>query len=304
MIVLKEISKSLQGKRILNNISFHISENETVGIIGKNGAGKTTLLHVIAGLLEVEKGFLRVGGTEVLIEDRQMLKKFAYVSGDKYQLWEDIRVCDSLAHALKMYEVPKCEQEKRWKELIQVFEIQPFLKTVPKSLSLGERMRCELVYALLPAPKLLLLDEAMIGLDVSMKHKIMKYFEQIKQTQEITILYTSHNYGEIERLCDRILFIDEGRIIFDGSVQEMMNEFAPLYQMEVVVAEKIPDFEDLPLEKFIITNQNLRIVYDEQKIETSQILEHMMRQTKILKVKLYEPNLEDTIKKIYNTLQK
>ncbi len=299
MIVLKEISKSLQGKSILKDISFHISENETVGIIGRNGAGKTTLLHVITGLLEAEKGFLRVGGTEVLIEDRQMLEKFAYVSGDKHQLWEDIRICDSLAHAVKMYGIPQREAEKRWKKLNQVFEIQSFLDAVPQTLSLGERMRCELVYALLAAPKLLLLDEAMIGLDVSMKYKIMKYFQEIKKRQEIAILYTSHNFGEIEALCDRILLIDEGSIIFDGSVQEMMQEFAPLYQMDVKIAENIPDFEDLPLEKFIITNQNIRMVYDKQKIETTQILEHIVTQTKILDVKFYEPNLEDTIKKIY-----
>lgn len=300
MIVLKNVSKSLQGKQILKRISFHISENETVGIIGRNGAGKTTLLHVMTGLLGAEEGFLRVGNAEYLIADRQVLKTTAFVSGDKSQLWEDIRIRDSLAHAVKMYGISPNEAEKRFLELDKIFEIQPFLDALPQTLSLGERMRCELVYALLSAPKLLLLDEAMIGLDVSMKYRIMEYFAQQKKTQERTILYTSHNFGEIEALCDRILFMDEGRIIFDGSIQQMMETFAPLYQMEVAIGDKIPDFEDLPLEKFVITNQNVRIIYDKQKIDTTQILKHIMAQTKILDVRLSEPNLEEIIMKIYD----
>lgn len=299
MIVLKDISKSLQGKRILNNISFHISENETVGIIGRNGAGKTTLLKIMTGLLESEEGFLRVGGTKNLIENRQILKHIAFVSGDKYQLWEELRIRDSIAHVIRMYGISQNEADERFLELDKVFEIKNFLDAIPQSLSVGERMRCELVYALLAAPKLLLLDEVMIGLDISMKHKIMKYFEQIKEKQDVTILYTSHNLGEIETLCDRILLLDEGRIIFDGSMQQMMQEFAPLYQMEVMMDDNIPDFEDLPLEKFVITGNTVKIIYDKQKIDTTQILEHILGQTRVLDVRVLEPNLEETIKKIY-----
>lgn len=299
MIVLKDISKSLQGKRILNNISFHISENETVGIIGRNGSGKTTLLKIMTGLLESEEGFLRVGGTKNLIENRQILKHIAFVSGDKYQLWEELRIRDSIAHVIRMYGISQNEADERFLELDKVFEIKNFLDAIPQSLSVGERMRCELVYALLAAPKLLLLDEVMIGLDISMKHKIMKYFEQIKEKQDVTILYTSHNLGEIETLCDRILLLDEGRIIFDGSMQQMMQEFAPLYQMEVMMDDNIPDFEDLPLEKFVITGNTVKIIYDKQKIDTTQILEHILGQTRVLDVRVLEPNLEETIKKIY-----
>lgn len=299
MIILKNISKSLQGKSILNNISVHISKNESIGIIGLNGAGKTTLLNVIAGFLEPDSGFLRVGDTEVVFENRQILKSFSFVSGNRAQLWEDIRIKDSFAHCVKMYGISKSEAEKRLKELDEVFEINSFLESVPQSLSLGERIRCELAYALLSAPKILLLDEALIGLDVSVKHKIMEYLEQIKRSQKTTMIYTSHNLLEIEKLCDRILLIDQGRIIFDGTVERMMQDFSPLYHMEMVIGEKLPDFEDLPLEKVRITNNNLRIVYDKQKIDTTQILTHIMEQTEVLDVQMFEPNLEETIKKIY-----
>ena len=260
------------------------------------------MLRVIAGLLEVDEGFLRIRGAEIPIEDRQVLKQISFVSAEKHQLWEDIRIRDSLGHCVKMYGISKQTAKKRFEELDKVFEIQPFLDALPQTLSVGERMRCELVYALLSAPKLLLLDEAMIGLDVSMKYKIMEYFMELKNRQEITILYTSHNFGEIEALCDRILVIETGHIMFDGSMEQMMQEFAPLYQIEMVVADRIPDFEDLPLEKFEIANNNVKIVYDKQKIDTAQILEHIIAQTKVVDMRIFEPNLEETIKR-FKTLQ-
>lgn len=299
MIVLKNISKSLQEKMILKNISFHIAENETVGIIGLNGAGKTTLLNVIAGVIEPDSGFIRVKNTEVVLENRQVLKEIAYVSGSRFQLWNDIRIKDSLAHCIEMYGISKSEAQTRWKQLDDVFEINLFLESLPKSLSLGERMRCELVYALLSEPKLLLVDEAVIGLDVSMKHRIMEYLVNMKNAAKTTVIYTSHNLLEVEKLCDRILLIDHGSIIFDGTVKRMMQDFSPLYHMDIEIEGRLPDFEDLPLERFRITNHNVEIVYDKQKIDTAQILAHVMAQTKILEVQMFEPNLEETIKKIY-----
>ena len=299
MIVLKNISKKLQNKTVLNEISFHISPNESVGIIGLNGAGKTTLLNVIAGLIKPDSGFLRIGGKENALDNYNVLRSLAYVSGTKSQLWEDIKIKDSFAHCIKMYQIPKDEAQKRFQELEEVFEVEAFLYSEPQNLSLGERMRCELVYALLAEPKILMLDEAMIGLDVSIKYKIMQYFARIKNEKKTTIIYTSHNLVEVEKLCDRVILVDNGKIIFDGSIERIMREFSPLYHMEVRVEEGLPDFEDLPLEKIGIEKDVLHIVYDKQKIDTAQILKHVMEKSKILDVRLLEPDLEGTIKKIY-----
>lgn len=299
MIVLKGITKKLQNVAVLNDISFHIAPNETVGIIGLNGAGKTTLLNVMAGLIKPDSGFIRVGGTESVLENTAVLRSIAYVSGTKSQLWEDIKVKDSLEHCIKMYRIPREEVQNRFRELEEVFEVESFLSSIPRSLSLGERMRCELVYALLAEPQILLLDEAMIGLDVSIKYKIMQYFEKLREEKKMTILYTSHNLVEVEKLCDRIILIDKGRIIFDGSVDRIMREFSPLYHMEIKVEEKLPDMEDMPIEKMSIEKDAIHIVYDNQKIDTAQILKHIMEKCKIQDVLLFEPDLEGTIKKIY-----
>lgn len=299
MIVLKNVSKKLQEKAVLHDISFHISPNENVGVIGLNGAGKTTLLNVMAGIIKPDSGFIRVGGAENVIEHKEVLKDMTYVSGTRTQLWEDIRVKDSFAHCMQMYQISREEALQRLEELDKVFEIKEFLQQIPSSLSLGERMRCELVYALLTEPKILLLDEAMIGLDVSHKYKIMQYFAKLREEKRTTMIYTSHNLVEVEKLCDRIILIDHGRIIFDGSVDRIMQEFSPLYHMEIKVGEGLPDLEDLPFERISIDKDGVCIVYDRQKIDTAQILRHLLEKCKLQDMHLYEPDLEGTIKKIY-----
>lgn len=299
MIVLKDISKKFEEKQVLDLISFHISPGENVGIIGLNGAGKTTLLNIIAGVLKPDSGFIRVGGTESVFENREMLRKFSYVSGIRHQLWEDLRVKDSFEHGMKMYQLDFTTAKKLLEELEEVFEIKELVHKLPKTLSLGERMRCELVYALLAEPEILMMDEAMIGLDVSVKHKIMEYFKHYRQQKKSTILLTSHNLMEVQKLCERIILIDKGKIIFDGSQERIMKEFAPLYRMKMETGEYLPDFEDLPLEKVIIGQDGIEVIYDIQKIGTEQILQHIAKQIQIKEIRIFEPDLESSIKKIY-----
>lgn len=299
MIILKDICKQLENKKILDKISFHISPGESVGVIGLNGAGKTTLLNVIAGVLKPDSGFIRVNGAENQLEKYTALKELSYISGTKSQLWDDLTVKSSFENCMKMYGVDRQSAKTRLKELDEIFEVQEFMSSLPGSLSLGERMRCELVYGLLPKPKILMLDEAMIGLDLAIKHKIIRYFESYGKEKKSTIIYTSHNLAEVEKICDRILLIDKGRIIFDGSIEKVMKDFAPLYRMELKLLGELPDFEDIPIHKFSLNEDTLAIDYDKQKVDTAQVLKHIMKKSKIMDVKLYEPDLEGTIRKIY-----
>lgn len=160
-------------------------------------------------------------------------------------------------------------------------------------------MRCELVYALLAKPKILLLDEVLIGIDVSIKHKVMEFFEAYRKEKHSTIIFTSNLLTEVEKLCDRVILIDKGRIIFDGNTERMISEFSPYYRMEVRISGKIPDFEDLPLQKYSMVTDKVIIDYDIHKIETPRLLEHLMEKCKIEDIRLFEPDLEETIKRIY-----
>ena len=299
MIVLKDVNKDFGNKKALKNITFHIAPGEKVGVIGLNGAGKTTLLNTVAGMLLPSSGFVRVNGVEVLMDDKECLKSLSYISGTKTQLWEDLNIKASYDNLAKMYGISQKDLQSRLESLSEVFEIDKYFNTRPKELSLGEKMRCELVYGLLTNPKLLMIDEALIGLDVSVKYKIMKYFEKYKEEKQSTIIYTSNNLVEVEKICDRIILIDEGEIIFDGDIGRILKEFAPLYKMEIVLDGKTPDLEDLPIEKYTMDNDRITIAYDKNKVDTAQIIKHIMEKCNVKDVKLYEPNLENVIKKIY-----
>lgn len=299
MIVLKDINKTYGIKKVLENITLHISPHEKVGVIGLNGAGKTTLLNVIAGMIYPDNGFIRVNGVENIISDRDRLKNMAYISGIKFQLWDDLPVKSSYENLAKMYGISHNELKKRLDRLTEVFHVTNYLNQLPKNLSLGEKMRCEIVYGLLINPELLMIDEALIGLDVSVKYKIMKYFENYKEENKSTLIYTSNNLSEVERLCDRIILIDKGRIIYDGDTKRLLKEFSPLYKVELVISGSIPDLEDLPVEKYIIESNILNIEYDKNKIDTSHIIKFIMEKSMVQDVRLYEPNLENVIKKVY-----
>lgn len=299
LIILKDVSKTFGHKKVLKEISLHISENENVGLIGLNGAGKTTLLNVIVGAIKPDTGFVRTNGRESLIEDKKSLRDLIYVSGIKSQLWEELTVKASLENCIKMYQIDPQIYESRLRRLEEIFETKGFMNMRPRNLSLGERMRCELVYALLAEPQILILDEVLIGVDVSIKHKIMQFFESYRQEKHSTIIFTSNHLAEVEKLCGRVILIDEGQIIFDGKTERIISEFSPYYRMEARISEGIPDFEDLPLEKYRIDSDRVIIDYDKHKIETTRILEHLMKKSTIKDIRLSEPDLEGTIKKIY-----
>lgn len=284
---------------MLKEISLHIAENENVGLIGLNGAGKTTLLNVIAGVVRPDAGFVRTNGRESIIEDKKALKDLVYVSGTKSQLWEELTVKASFENCIKMYQIDSLVFKSRLARLEEIFETGELMNRRPRNLSLGERMRCELVYALLAEPAILMLDEVLIGVDVSIKHKIMQFFETYRKEKQSTIIYTSNDLAEVEKLCDRVILIDEGQIIFDGKTERMINEFSPHYRMEVGISDEIPDFEDLPLEKYSIDSDAITIDYDTQKIKTAQLVRHLMEKSKIGDITLSEPDLEGTVKRIY-----
>lgn len=299
MIVVKNVSKTLGNKKVVDNISFHIAPFECAGIIGKNGAGKTTLLNMMSGILKADCGFIRISDCKDTLKDYATLKKLAYVSGTRSQLWSDMKLIYSFDNCRKMYGMGKHDFTVRLGMLTDIFDIKDCLHKSVHHLSLGQKARSELVYALLPEPEILFLDEAMIGLDVSVKERVMSVINELKENRKTTIIYTSHNLVEVEKLCDRIILIDNGTSIYDGSVEEIMKEFAPEYSIDFEIDGAFPDMEDLPVEKYVMDNNILSIKFQKQKVETAAIIRHITDRCVIKNIKLREPNLEDTIKKIY-----
>ncbi|MCM1103392.1 MAG: ATP-binding cassette domain-containing protein [Clostridium sp.] len=267
--------------------------------MGLNGAGKTTLLNIIAGVAKPDTGFIRTNGKDSVIQDHASARELIYLSGTKSQLWEELTVRASFENCRNMYRIRTQDFAERLGRLEEVFEIGALMDRRPDHLSLGERMRCELVYALLAEPQILLLDEVLIGVDVAIRHKILCFFERYRKEKTVTILYTSNQLAEVEKLCDRVILLHEGEILFDGKTERIIDEFSPYYRMEVNISGALPDLEDLPLERYCVQSDLLTIDYDKQKIETAQLLRHLMKQGGIGDVRLQEPDLEGTISRIY-----
>lgn len=299
MIVLRNVWKTRGGREVLKDVSLHIAPCERVGIIGLNGAGKTTLLDTITGMIRPDRGFIRINGQKDLAGKSSLCRDLVYVSGTRSQLWEGMKVRASFEACAEMYRIDRGTAADRLEGMMQAFLLGQLLDRTPDSLSLGERMRCELAYAFLAAPPIILLDEVTLGLDVSVKDRALRYLEDYGRQERSTLLYTSNRLSEVERLCSRVLMIDGGRIIFDGSVRDMLERVSPFCRMEARVSPVFPDFEDLPLERYCAEGERIILTYNKQKLDTAQLLRYLIERCEIRDVRLWEPDLEEAVRKIY-----
>ena len=213
-------------KKAVDGISFEIEHGELIGFIGPNGAGKTTTLKMLSGLLYPTSGTVRVLGYNP--SDRKSLfqKQFSIVMGQKNQLWWDLPVWESVLLNQAIYEVPEEKFKKTVNDLTTMLEIQDILHIQARKLSLGQRMKAELLVALLHTPKMLFLDEPTIGLDVVAQKKMRDFIKDYNETYKATILLTSHYMEDVKELCKRIIVIDNGVIIYDGLLKDIVEKYA------------------------------------------------------------------------------
>jgi len=207
----------------VQNVSFSIKEGELVGFLGPNGAGKTTTLKMLSGLLHPTSGSAKVLGYVPWERARPFQKQLTMVMGQRTQLWWDLPAWDSFLLNKEIYEIPKAQFEETVAELSKLLEIENLLEVPVKKLSLGQRMKAELACSLLHRPQVLLLDEPTIGLDVVMQKKVRDFILAYNRRWKATILLTSHNMDDVSELCSRVLMINHGRLLFDGSLPEMQK---------------------------------------------------------------------------------
>lgn len=210
----------------LRGISFTIQPGELVGFIGPNGAGKTTTLKTLSGLLYPTSGFVEVMEHDPWERKGEFLKQIALVMGQKNQLWWDLPAIETFELNRAIYEIPTAEYRENLNELTELLEIGKLVKTPVRKLSLGQRMRMELTAALLHKPKVLFLDEPTIGLDLVAQQKMRDFIYEYNKKYQATILLTSHNMDDLTDLARRVIVIDEGRILFDGALEELVEKFA------------------------------------------------------------------------------
>ena len=298
-------------KKAVDDISFSIEAGEIVGYIGSNGAGKSTTIKMMTGILNPTKGQCLVNGIDPGKQRRENAQNIGVVFGQRTQLWWDLPLSESFTILKEIYDVSDEDYKERMVFLNNVLELQEFFDRPVRTLSLGQRMRADLGAALLHNPKVLYLDEPTIGLDLVVKDNIRKAIKEINEKYRTTVILTTHDIGDIEELCSRIIIIDEGKKIYDGSLETLKDIYGTRRKvsMEVKRPEKVANL--LLAEKLGVTAQEcsmevdkekkvLTVTFDKHKLQVPQIMNAVMEQTEVQDVKIQETELAEIVKQIYN----
>lgn len=223
----------------VNNISFQVKQGEMVGYIGENGAGKSTTIKMLTGILTPTSGEVIVNGMNPHKDREKFVSTIGVVFGQRSQLWWDIAVQESFRLLKKVYKVTDEQYDSHMAHVIKTLDIEPLLDKPVRKLSLGQRMRCELAAALIHNPPLLFLDEPTIGLDVLVKLKIREFLKEINEKYNTTILLTTHDLSDIEVLCERVVMLDEGSIIYDGALKSLKEKWGEGKEIEFQFLEDV-----------------------------------------------------------------
>ncbi|OFZ70156.1 MAG: hypothetical protein A3K03_04985 [Bdellovibrionales bacterium RIFOXYD1_FULL_44_7] len=300
-----------QVAEALKKINFSIMPGSFVGLIGANGAGKTTLLKILSGLIPPTTGQARVLGFEPFSRTKEFRKQIALVMGQKAQLWWDLPALDAFDLIRAIYEIPSSIYKKRLDLLTDLLDVQAHLGTQIRRLSLGERMKMEIIGALLHWPKVVFLDEPTIGLDVLAAHKLRKFLLEFNRIEKATIILTSHNMEDIERLCPRILILRSGELIYDGPPARLTEKgvrrlrvrlietptITELSQASGVAVDDIRkgDGEEIGREH----SESDAFYFSVKHEEVVRVLESLLKRFRIVDMGLEEESLERVIHRIY-----
>jgi ABC-2 type transport system ATP-binding protein len=277
-------------------ISFDIGPGEVVGFLGPNGAGKTTTLKMLSGLLYPTGGEARVLGHVPSRRERDFLRRITLVMGNRNQLQWDLPALDSFELNRAIYRVPREQFRETRDELIELLEIGDLVQKPVRNLSLGERMKVEIVGALLHLPLVLFLDEPTIGLDVTMQKRIRQFVAEYNRRHGATVLLTSHYMADVEALCRRVIVIHHGRILFDGALSSLADEFAAYKTIGVVLENGAA-----PLERYgeLLHREGDRVTLRVPKAETPRVAALLLAEQQVLDLTIEEPPIEDVIELVF-----
>lgn len=293
------ISPQKKTVNALKGISFTIQPGELVGFIGPNGAGKTTTLKTLAGLLYPSSGFVEVLDHDPWEKSPSFLKQISLVMGQKNQLWWDLPAIETFELNRAIYEIPLKNYHESLNELTSMLDVGKFVKTPVRKLSLGQRMRMELVAALLHKPKVLFLDEPTIGLDVVGQQKMRDFIYRYNQKNNATILLTSHNMDDVTNLARRVIVIYEGEILFDGALEELVSKFAKEKIIKATLnnEKNIKDLEKIgKVRKFNFPEVTIAVPRETIAIAASELLQNFP----VDDLTIEEVPIEDIIRKVFH----
>jgi ABC-2 type transport system ATP-binding protein len=289
--------------KAVDDVSFTIGTGEIVGFLGPNGAGKTTTLKVLSGLLYPTRGDARVLGFTPSERRAAFLRQITLVMGQKQQLSWDLPALETFLVNAAIYEIPNDQFKKTMSELTELLELAPLLKKQVRKLSLGERMKCELAAALLHRPQVLFLDEPTIGLDVTMQTKIRQFVCDYNERYRATIILTSHYMADVTALCQRVIVIDHGKLLYDGDLKALAEKIAPHKLIRVEFSQTVSE-QRLAEYGEIVKVRGQRAELLIPRDATSDVAARMLAQLPIADVTIEEPPIEDVITKVFEEAAK
>ncbi|MGL4452784.1 MAG: ABC transporter ATP-binding protein [Sarcina sp.] len=294
-------------KTAVEDMSFEIGKGEIVGYIGSNGAGKSTTIKMMTGILTPTSGTVSVNGIIPYKDREKNARDIGVVFGQRTQLWWDLALSETFTILKDIYSIPNETYEKNMKFLNEVLDLEEFITRPVRTLSLGQRMRADLAASLLHSPKILYLDEPTIGLDIVVKEKVRQAIKQINKEFETTIILTTHDLSDIEELCERIIIIDEGKKLYDGSLKDIKSKYGYINTIIGQISEcdeskldlnKVFNLEDDDL-NIVIENGKIIVKFNKNKVSSSEILSEVMKCVNLLDFTLNETTIDEIIKKIY-----
>jgi ABC-2 type transport system ATP-binding protein len=283
----------------VQDISFSIHAGEMVGFIGPNGAGKTTTLKMLAGLLYPTSGTATVNGFIPWERNNSFLQTISMVLGNKSQMLWDIPPRDTFRVLGEIYRVPRKEFEQTLDELVNLLEMKDILVKPVRNLSLGERMKCELVAGLLHQPKVMFLDEPTLGLDISMQNRLRKFLKTYNSLTGATIILTSHYMADVTALCPRVILIHQGKLLYDGELITLSNQLAPFKIIHFTVSDGKDEIK-LPPGVDVLPREDDRITWRTNRKDAPAVTAHLLQNLALADLTVEDPPIEAVIDQIYS----
>jgi ABC-2 type transport system ATP-binding protein len=292
--------------RAVDDVSFSLEEGELLGYIGPNGAGKSTTIKMLTGILVPSSGTVEVAGIVPWEQRARNAMHIGVVFGQRSQLWWDLPLSESFKLVAKLYRVEPERYRRNLDAFRELLGLDDFMNSPVRTLSLGQRMRGDLAAAMLYEPRILYLDEPTIGLDVLAKERIRTFIEQINRERKTTVILTTHDLGDVERLCRRVLLIDHGKILFDGTVAQLKAAYAPQRMLAAQIApDGVASLDmtapvELPHAEFVRWDEGkLWLRFDPARVAAPALISEVMARFPVSDLQLVEPELELIIRQIY-----
>ena len=281
----------------VRDISFHVERGELLGYLGPNGAGKSTTIKMLTGILVPSGGRVTVAGLDPSKRRVELAKRIGAMFGQRVQLWWDLPLIDSFELLRHIYRVPADRYRTSLQRFRTVLDLDPFLHTPVRQLSLGQRIRGELTAAMLHEPELLFLDEPTIGLDVVAKQRVREFLVQVNREEGVKVLLTTHDLGDIERLCERLLVIDHGRLIWDGAITDLKERYGAERTLVVDLEEPAPplEVEGARVERVEGPRQWLRF-----RGSAADLTARVAQSARLVDLQVAEPDIEEIVRRIYS----